>query len=252
MHVPDSISTPLRPITPRASRRSWNEPVVRGWWISTVVLLFIVGGLLVQQLYVARNSRYRLQHWQRINAATIEKIGREGLKTFRASPEMLPSVISKISYVDAAGIKRELEGYLLAQTAALRPGETIPILIDPAHPDHWTDRVTPLPIIEEMISPILLLPLPLFCLVAVFWQRRRILRIWQTGIPREARVLGRGNTAVAPGSMVLQCVFEGPRGNRIVKVTLPRSAGRFERDDLISLIAPTQDSGLAIASVLYE
>ena len=41
-------------------------------------------------------------------------------------------------------------------------------------------------------------------------------------------------------------------GNRIVKVTLPRSAGRFERDDRISLIAPTQDSGLAIASILYE
>ena len=242
----------LRPLTPKARRRSWNEPAVRGWWLSAACVFLIAAWLFVDQLNVIRDGRYRLDHWHRIEAAKVEKLGREALTNYRASPEVLPTLYSTLSYTDSAGTTHRLEGYLVGQSVALSPGNTIPILVDPDRPEHWTDRVKPLPVIEGMMGPLLLTPLSLIFAGVAFMQRRRILNIWRQGIERAALVVGVANSATAPLSTHLRCTLLGSRDKRIITVTVPRSAVSFKAGDTLTLLTPPGDSNRAIAAVLYE
>jgi hypothetical protein len=244
--------SPLRPLTRKARRRSWNEPAVRGWWLSAAGVFVVAAWLLVDQLKVIHDGRYRLDHWHRIEAAKIEKIGREKLTNFKATPETLSSTLATLSYTDNAGTTHRLEGYLVGQSAPLSPGSTIPILVDLDRPEHWTDRIKPLPVIEGMMGPLLLAPLSLGLAGVALMQRRRILKIWQHGIQRAATVVSVGNSATAPLSTHLRCTLLESRDNRIVTVTVPRAAFSFRTGDTVTLLTSPGDSNRAIAAVLYE
>lgn len=249
--MPDSIPT-TRPITRKALRRSWREPAVRSLWMTALAVLGVFGWVLCDQLIIARSGHFRLDHWTRIDAAKLEKIGDTTRANYRVTPDMLASRPVKISYRDAAGASHELEGTLEAQKNALSPGQSIPILVDPKNPSHWTDRVTPVPLIEELMAPLLLLPLPFIFGLAAFWQQKRIIHLWRTGILREGIVVRRRNSATAPQSSIVLCTIQPNRESRLVSVSIPRSVVRFEPGDPIKLVTPSGDSTRAIASILYE
>ena len=241
-----------RPITAKARRRSWSEPAVRSLWITALAMLLVFGWVLSDQWIIARNGRYRVDHWKRIDAAKIEKIGITTRGSFRVTPDVLPSLPVVVTYVDAAGASHELEGKLEAQKEPVNPGKSIPILVDPLDLKHWTDRVTPLPLIEELMAPLLLLPLPIIFGLAALWQQRRMLRLWRTGILREGIVVRHKKSATAPQSSIVLCTVEPNRDSRLVSVVIPRSVARFEPGDSIHLVIATGDSSRAIAAILYE
>jgi hypothetical protein len=246
----DSVHS-LRPLTLKARRRSWNEPFVRGWWLSTVVLIIIIVWIFTDQMLQARHGAYRLGHWKRIDDAKIEKIGIAALTGYYASAEVLPDMVSTIGYTDSTGTAHHLAGYLKAQTTGHRPGDKIPILVNPDNPDDWTDRVTPLPLVEQVMATLLLLPLPIIFGAVAIWQRQRVLAIWRKGVERTARVISTKSSAASPRSLVLQCSIAGNRDDRLVGVTVPRSVGRYKNGDVVSLLTLTNESGRAIATELY-
>ena len=246
------ISSPNRPVTPKALRRSWREPQVSVWWLITLGLIVVVAWIVVEQLSVARRGQYRVDHWTRIAAAKIDKIADTTRSTYRVSPDQLSVMPVKMSYVDAAGTAHQLEGQLTAQTEPVNPGQHIPILVDPANPEKWTDRVLPVPLIEEMMAAILFLPLILIFACITLWQRSRILKLWRNGTLREAIVVDRANSATSPRSAIVRCKVESNREQRLLRVAVPRSAARLESGDTISLVTTDGDSSRAIAVMLYE
>ena len=247
----DSLHS-LRPLTPKARRRSWNEPFVRGWWLSTIALIVIISWIFTDQMIQASHGTFRLEHWKRINDAKIEKIGREALSSFYASQEVLPGVVSTLNYVDSAGGTHRVAGYLVAQSTGRRPGDKIPILVDPENPDHWTDRIAPLPMVEQLMATLLLLPLPLIFGAVALWQRGRVLSIWQRGVERAGKVISTKSSAISPRSLVLQCAVAGTRNDRLLNVTVPRSIGRYKGGDVVTLLTLTSESSRAIAAELYS
>jgi hypothetical protein len=241
-----------RPLTSKARRRSWNEPAVRAWWLASVLLLIVFTWILLTQMLTARRGQYRVDHWTRIPAAKIVMIGTTTRTTYAIAPEELSYNPVKLSYTDATGTPRKLEGILEAQTSPIHPGQEIPVLVDPANRDRWTDRVVPVSLAEELIIPMMLLPLMIVFAGLAVWQRQRILSLWRSGVLREGTVLDRKNSATAPKSAVLRCTIDASRDKRVLSVTVPRSAVRLEPGDPISLVTPPGDSGRAIAAVLYE
>jgi hypothetical protein len=243
--------TTLRPITPKALRRSWHEPFVRAWWLSAAVLFVVILWVFVDQYSEAQRGRYRIAHWQRVDAI-IRKIGPTARAAYRPTLDQLRLLPVALTYQDTAGESHDLEGKLEAQTVNRSPGETIPILIDPAKRDRWTDRIQPLPLIEELMAPTILLPLPILCALVGYWQRGRVLKLWQKGTLRQGIIVARKISATAPGSAVLGCTIEGSRDKRLLNVCVPRGATRFDSGDTIAIVTQSGDAGRAIAVMLYE
>ena len=125
--------TPTRAITPKAARRSWHEPSVRGWWLCAAVMLVVATWLFVDQFQAARQARYRMQHWHRVDA-NLHKLFNTTRQTFRPTLYELPTLDAFLTYVDSNGKSHDVEGRLEAQVVPRSPGETIPILVDPENP----------------------------------------------------------------------------------------------------------------------
>src|SRR5262245_47959626 len=110
---------PPRPITSKARRRSWNEPVVRVLWLSALAVAIVASWQLVEQLAETRATLYRIAHWTRINEAKIRQIGDSSRESYRVTVEELASKPVKITYVDEKGVTHELAGRLTAQRKAV-------------------------------------------------------------------------------------------------------------------------------------
>jgi hypothetical protein len=251
-----AVAEPPRPLTPAARRRSWNEPKVRAWWLAALAMLLLAAWLLIEQISLAREARYRVAHWKRINSALIEVIGDSSRKSYRVPPDQIVVFDVKLSYADPDAKpdapRQEVKGRLAAQTEPLSPGQSIPILVDPTDPHHWTDRVTPQPLFEQLLAPVLVAPLPIIFALVAWLQRQRILTLWRDGTLRQGTVVGRKHSAVAPRSDILRCQVEGAPDNRLLQVAVPRAAFAFQPDDPIALITPQEKPDRAIAAMLYE
>jgi hypothetical protein len=250
--VSSPISASPRPLTDKARRRAWNEPSVRAWCLIALAMAAVAAWILIEQILIARTTRYRMANWTRVDAATVETIGDSSRTTYRVTPDQLVSLPVKVTYFDLlAGTTRELIGKLEAQRQPLSPGNKIPILVDPADPKRWTDRVRPAPLFEEFLAALLLMPLP-FILAGVALRRRwRVLKVWQQGELRQGTVMERRHSAVAPRSAILRCAVEDSRDKRLLSVAVPRSAHAFELGDRIALVT-SPGAGWAIAAMLYE
>jgi len=247
-----SVPVEIRPITPKARRRSWGEPAVRTWWMLALLLMLITAWILAEQWTVIRSGRWRIEHWHRIPEAHIDKINDEARDTYRPSLEQLAIVDSTLSYVSADGKTHVVKGKLKAQKKPVRPAETIPILVNPQNPDDWTDRVSVAPLMQELLVPLLLLPLPVLCLLMALWQRQRILKLWRTGAKRQATVVDTGQSAAHPRSMIVRCTLTDSRDKRILSVVIPRSAARLKPGDSLVIITPIGEPSRAVAAMLYE
>ena len=243
--------SPARALAPKAVSRSWREPAVRGLLIGAAMMFVVAGWLFVEQFQAARHGRYRIDHWRKVDA-NLHKLFNTTRTTFRPTLYELPTLDAYLTYPLPDGKPQDVEGKLEAQSAPRSPGDTIPILVDPADPTRWTDRVHPLPLFEQLIAPLLIVPLPLILAGAALWKRRRILRLWQTGLLRRGFVVSRANSPISPGSMIVRCTVEGNREKRIVSVAVPRAIARFEPGDTLMLVVPSADSTRAIAAMLYE
>jgi hypothetical protein len=254
-----SIPAPQQPraLTPKALRRSWVEPSVRGWWLTAAILLALVAWLVIEQVIISRETAQRIQSW-RLVKANVDKLeaGARFEYTSRAtyyiSPEDLPSKEAILSFPEPTGSRRIVGGYLKAQNHSIHPGETVDILVDPENPKKWTDRVHPEPLAAELIVPLLPAPLPIILVGLALWQRKRLLRTWQTGVKRAATVVASHKSAASPRSDIVRCAVKDHRDKRVVRVTVPHAAARLGPGDAIELVTPATELTPALAAMLYE
>lgn len=257
-----AAASPPRPLTPRGRRRSWNEPTVRAWLLMALAMFLVTAGSLLYELSVARTARYRIAQWKRVDNAQLIQLGDSHRESYRVPPDQLATLPVKLEYVDAKGATHELTGHLTAQAEAVHPTKIVPILVNPADPEQWTDRVSPPPVFEQLFGLMILLPLLVMLVAAAVWQRWRILALWRGGVAREGTVVYRRHSAVAPRSAILYCTVDtagsgssggGGGDKRLLGVAVPRRTFAFEPDDRITLITPNvARPDRAIAAIMYE
>ena len=249
IHVIDSASS--RSLTAKALRRSWHEPAVRTWWLCAALMLVVTGWLSIDQLQTGRRSRFRIEHWRRADAK-IARIGVSVRGTYRPSVDQLATMDVLLNIPDGKGGEYDWEGRLTAQNTPRSPGETLPVFVDPEHRDRVTDRVTPLPLFEELMAPLMMAPLLILFTGLAFWQRSRMLRLWRKGASRRGLIMGITNSAIAPGTAMLHCALEDSHDRRLISVAVPRSVAKLKTGDSLNIVVLPDSPGRAIAAMLYE
>ena len=243
-------NTNQRELAPKASRRIWIEPGVRNWWIIAIAVVVVMLVLLADQIRTSRTGRYRLDNWMLVSGK-IERIKDSSRPTYRVLPSELPTLPAKLSYMGKDGLTHNLDGFLEGQKVAVSPGMSIPILIDPAEPTHWTDRVQFDPL-EIYMAPLLLCPFPIVLIGIALWQRKKYIDLWKTGVSTMGRIVNLKNSAVAPLSYTAKCAVELSRTTPVVTVTVPRDLGKLAVNDHLPLIVSLKNSRTAIVPSLYE
>ena len=206
---------PPRPLTARARRRAWTEPRIRFWWMLALALLAIGFYLLIWQ-YLAWRQDSRLI----------------------ASGTQIPATVQSVQGITFAGkkyqgeegpiqLRYQWQGQTYDVTVPSIPGvwleigKPIPIRIDPAHPELWTARFTPAPLLHQLIGAILALPIGLLLLAISFWLWARVLRTWREGDAQAALVIAARHTALAPRSWQVQCTPADQSDKRLLTVFAP-------------------------------
>ena len=240
-----------RPVTPRARRQSWREPAVRVWWLIALVLALAILALFIQQFSQSMIVFYRLKHW-RHQIVRIEQIDIARQKSLKQNPGYMAIVQSYLSFTDLQGNNHELVGRLAGQIRNRSPGETIEVLLNPSDPTEFSDRLNPMPLSEQLVVPLLVLPIATLLLIGAVLRRRGLLRLYQLGQRRSAMVVDVRHAAVAPRSSIVRVIVPDSEERRLLTLIIPRRLMIPQPDDTIEVITPPGEPTRALAVMLYE
>jgi hypothetical protein len=127
---------------------------------------------------------------------------------------------------DWKGQPREVTGYLEGRKPGdfILIGSTLPIRIDPQHPEVWTARTVPTSLPLELIGSLIALPIGLLLLLASVVMVRLRLRAWRDGSAVAALVVSGRHTALAPRLWAARCTPADEADHRVFSVYLPPDA----------------------------
>jgi hypothetical protein len=235
-------------LTPRARRRSWIEPRVRIWWTGALVLLGITAYLVGPRLAGSWRDLSLIRHGVRVEAHIVEAAGNKVVNKLHGPDENVPF---KMIYKLPGGESRTIYDRLKAQKLALAVGMTIPLYVNPANPNEWTDRVE-ISWAEDALVAIILLPMAVAFVLVALLLRARVLRVWKFGDVIEAVVVETRQAAAAPLSRHVRFVVRAARDRRVFTVTLPTRIANLQPGDAFWIIAPADHPQRALAAGLYE
>jgi hypothetical protein len=226
-------------------KRSWREPAVRFWWLSSIVLLLIGLWFVLQQA-----REYQVER-QLTNNPAIPATITDIAGTSRHGARFTPGNPCTLSFT-LNGQTTLVTGNLEQTTDYISPGQTVMIHVNPANPTEWTDRDRPVPILRRSVAGFLIVPLGLIAWIGAVWQRRRILNNWRQSPALAYSVVEWRYTALAPLSRAVRCVDAAGRDKKLVTVFLPSRHAQPNPNDVLWLIHPAGDARLAIAAAAYE
>jgi hypothetical protein len=213
------------------------EPRVRFWGVATVVLLLIAIGYTVGAFHDWQIEADLINHGTLVQATINEAGG---------------GIARRVIAEDAAwDVKFPLNGQTQVETGyppytdeRRYNGDVIPIHVDPNNPEHWTNRPTPPPLGQRLIGLPFILGMAVICFLFAIIRAMRLRGICAAGIIGEARILSLGQSALAPRSYAVRCVWADERSRSIYSVFVSRRV-RPAVDDIIH-IAASQKSLLAM------
>ncbi len=237
---------PPRELTRRAKSRAWNEPVIRFWWLASLVLLLFSIYFAIQQTLVWLEERQLIREGDRVTAI-VRAAGRETITGKRVAPSN-PAKL-RFTYKEK---EREVTGLLAGRKDYIVLGDPVELRIDPDHPEVWTARTEPGNLAQQLLGALLILPAAVIALTVSVWLRRRVLNIWRNGSPRAALVVDSRQTALAPLSRAVRCAYRDPGEKRLITVYVPVRAASLERGDPLWLVARDDRPLRALPAMLYE
>jgi hypothetical protein len=126
-------------------------------------------------------------------------------------------------------------------------GDVIPIRVDPNDPNHWTNRLTPPPLVRELIGLLFILPAVVICLLFGLFRGLHLRQISWTGTTGLAQILSLGQSAVAPRSYAVRCAWADERSRRIYTVFVPRGIAPKTGDRIEIVASPKSTLALLIS-----
>jgi hypothetical protein len=241
-----------RPLTATARRRSWAEMPVRIWCVLAVAMAVVAVYVTIDKVISSESERQLILNGIAVDAVAVQVNGTTNPEAAFHRNETLPA---KVHYLvpgeeTAAAVPGTLS-IVGEPGAVIHPGDHLPLRIDPADRNHWTDRTQPRSWFVELSVVILLLPLLLVLLAIASLQRARILRIWREGDVAEATVVEIRQTAIAPLSRLLRFSMNDGSTSRLSSVLVPTRAGVPARGETISLVMPRGVPQRAVMGKLY-
>ena len=254
--APAALAQTPRPVTPRASRRSWNELPVRIWVILAVTVLFITIYFTIDKYLSGRYERWLITQGQPVQAE-LNRI--QGTRDQNQSFKRTDRLQVELNY-DVPGTNHPRQMYVPGWLSQLPPqaappeirvGQMIPVRIDPNNPTVWTDRTRPLPWIAEFTIVVLLLPLLALLLLVMFVRRQQVLNVWRRGEVAAAVVVDHKQSAIAPLSRVIRFTLADGSDRRVWSTLHPAKAAPAAGETMW-VIYPPGNPGRAVVANLYQ
>ena len=211
----DALPKAPRPLTPRARRRAWQEPIVRFLWLSAL-------GIFVVALYFlsTRLFEWRQEQWLILNGKPVTaRLMHAGQKITGRPIKIVDDVEV---FFDWNGQEKQVPGVLMETNDSFVEGQPLDILVDPNDPTRWTNRLISTPLRTRLIGAYLLGIAAVLAILLSVTVRLKFLRLWKRGELHEAVVSTHTMTAMAPHSVMLRCQVPYRRTRLIATVTIPQ------------------------------
>jgi len=236
-----------RAVSGRVRWRAWNDPRARFAWAVGIVMLLSGVGFIIAGLH-ARYLQNQLIKNGVVIDATVFQAGAEQIKNKMRSPEDV--VILQFPWHGQLheAHPRVLEG----RKDPIIVGGPVQIHVDPNNPENWTPLNEPLPLLQQILGGLLLIPIALMAFAASLWLYGGVLRLWRSGQAVEALALDSHHSALAPLSQTVRCTPADEQDKRVFNVCLPAKAGRPNRGDVIWVLCRSEKSTRAAAAEWFE
>ena len=242
----DSLPETPRPITDKARRRLWLEPISRSWCIVTM-LIFLVFVFVSIQGYMQWRTDARMIE----SGPVVQATGFADGAKIKGRP--LPVGQSQSIYLqyEYNGKAYTSQGPLAHTGKQYIAGEPFAIRLDPNDPSVWSNREEAPSLREKMIASILTLFFTVGSgLAALFaWWRNR--GLWRYGDLRQGRVLEHRQSALAPRSVALYCAVRMGKEEHLMTVYVPHSAAIPDVGQNVPLLT-NENATLGLALVNYH
>jgi hypothetical protein len=228
------------------------EPRVRFWWVVAAIFLAVSIYFLVQGAYAWHRENFLLDNGMAIDA-TVDVVASGGINTGGIDGKIQPPDGRVSAHYIFNGSYYQMVGWLKGRTEWITIGKTVPLHIDPAHPEDWTGITSPIALIKEddFIHGLGVLPIALLLFCVAIWCRNRMVRLWIDGSAVEATVIESRISAIAPGLRELRCapILEGQQ--RVQRVFSPARSGPAAPGDRVWLLCD-RDQKRAVAAAWFE
>ncbi len=223
-------------------RRAWRDPHSRAWFIAAAVVAVIMLWVLGDQTLRWLTERTLIKQGLVVSALVAEANGipRESFQ---------PKDSEATLVFTHEGREYKVAGRLYGRTEPIVVKKNVDIRIDPANPLRWTYRSEPVPLVQELVVGLALLPAAAVLVGIGMWLRRRLISTWRDGNATEALVLETGNSPIAPLSRTVRCVDIHSSERRPINVFVPRGR-RVAKGDVIWLLVPK--SGRPVAAATFQ
>lgn len=241
-----AVPEPSRPLTPKVRRRIWAEPQVRGWFLFAIALLvgaivLAIGSVVewVQETNVIRNGE------------VIKAVAWHAGEARVSGMSLAPGVLVDIEY-EYKGQKYKRSGVLSNTGVRYESLEPFDIRVDPKDPTIWANRTDVPSVVEKMMGVGIMLVVGTICVGITLVLRWRWVNLWVIGDLVSARIVDRGQSALAPHSVVLRCAVRAGKIERPLVVYVPQSiAPPAEGKQTMELIV-SPDRSHALAVINYH
>lgn len=237
--TPVDFPAPPRAVTRAARGQSWREATVRRWVLATLGIALVVAAIGGRAVSAGRDERRLQRDGTRVEARIEQIYGQTG-----AADRSVARPVLLTFTLPGNAEPTQVPGDTSPMAGRIAVGQRIPILVDPANPSRWTDRVEPRGWPTVLAAPLLLSPLILALAAAAWRARSRALAVWRSGEAARGTVLDVQTSALVPGQKVLRVSLPG----RTVAVTHPDRLGARQRGEAIDVVVLR---GRAVAAAAY-
>lgn len=213
---PSDLPLSPRPLTARGLARSWQEPTVRFCWLSAIALLLVAVYLIIAR-YVEWRGEAALVKSGAVVTATVFDPASE-----RTGVPLRFGELARLRF-DWQGQARDVTGYLEDIGQKYTSGDPIPIRIDPADPQRWTNRTEATSLVSRLIGGYTAVLAALGTAIGAWVTRNYHRTLWRQGVPREAIVASHELAPMAPRSVRLRCHVTQGRDILVVRVYVPQN-----------------------------
>lgn len=241
----DALPKVPRPLTPRARRRAWQEPIVHFLWLSSI-------GIAVVAVYflASRGYEWRQEQWLIVNGTEVTaKLMHVGQKIV-GRPIRIGDNIEV--FFDWHGKEMQVPGELMDTGDKFFEGQKLTIRVDPGNPQRWTNRLQPTPLRTRLIGAYFLGAAAVLALALSVLMRLKFLRLWKRGELHEGTVSSHTHTAMSPRSVLLRCQVPYRRLRLITTVTIPQNMPVPQPGATIQLLCNPNNLRQAIPVMTYH
>jgi hypothetical protein len=239
-----------RPVTKRASARSWAELTVQKWWKSALLVAVVMLGVTFGQLREYMRTQALVKNGLPVKAQVVELVDRK-IGTGSYHPMRDVELPARLTGTLPNGDPWEFKGMLPKAEGFVGLGEFMDLRVDPNDHSNWIEVGKTPSLSQQFIAVYLLLPVVVLLLAYAQWQRMKMLKVWKRGRLREAIVVDSKHSALSPRSRICRYTIAEGDDRRVFTTLYPTKHGIPERGHVLDMIVLPDQPERGIVADFY-